>query len=150
MESELVPHQKDKEENGVGNVVTDNNNIGDLDDATIKVQKVVSRIEEGLKNEGNTVPELEINSISPERVARRKTKPKRHGLVKRELTPVRLLGDGIGGRNNKVDDPNNITNNGVKDRSSSSTSEVNIPLNIYMKRLFHSFSFSEFKPTRQF
>lgn len=118
MESELV-EQKDKEENGVENVVTDNNNIGDLDD-------VVSKIEEGPNDEGNTVPQLEINSVSPERVARRKTKPKRHGLVKRELTPVRLLGDGISGRN-KVDDPNNITNNGVKDRSSSSTSEVNIP-----------------------
>lgn len=125
--------QKDKEENGVENVVTDNNNIGDLDDTSTKVQKVVSKIEEGLKDEGNTVPQMEINSVSPERVARRKTKPKRHGLVKRELTPVRLLGDGISGRN-KVDDPNNITNNGVKDRSSSSTSEVNgIPLLLYDK-----------------
>lgn len=124
--------QKDKEENGVENVVTDNNNIGDLDDTSTKVQKVVSKIEEGLKDEGNTVPQLEINSVLPERVARRKTKPKRHGLVKRELTPVRLLGDGISGRN-KVDDPNNITNNGVKDRSSSSTSEVNIPLLLYDK-----------------
>jgi len=132
MESELV-EQKDKEENGVENVVTDNNNIGDLDDTSTKVQKVVSKIEEGLKDEGNTVPQLEINSVLPERVARRKTKPKRHGLVKRELTPVRLLGDGISGRN-KVDDPNNITNNGVKDRSSSSTSEVNgIPLLLYDK-----------------
>lgn len=126
--------QKDKEENGVENVVTDNNNIGDLDDTSTKVQKVVSKIEEGLKDEGNTVPQLEINSVSPERVARRKTKPKRHGLVKRELTPVRLLGDGISGRN-KVDDPNNITNNGVKDRSSSSTSEVNIPLLLYDKMI---------------
>lgn len=125
--------QKDKEENGVENVVTDNNNIGDLDDTSTKVQKVVSKIEEGLKDEENTVPQLEINSVLPERVARRKTKPKRHGLVKRELTPVRLLGDGISGRN-KVDDPNNITNNGVKDRSSSSTSEVNgIPLLLYDK-----------------
>lgn len=126
--------QKDKEENGVENVVTDNNNIGDLDDTSTKVQKVVSKIEEGLKDEGNTVPQMEINSVSPERVARRKTKPKRHGLVKRELTPVRLLGDGISGRN-KVDDPNNITNNGVKDRSSSSTSEVNIPLLLYDKMI---------------
>lgn len=137
--------EKDKEENGVGNVVTDNNNIGDLDDS--KVQKVVSKIEEGLKNEENTVPQLEIHSVSPERVARRKTKPKRHGLVKRELTPVRLLGDGIGGRN-KVDDPNSITNNGVKDRSSSSTSEVNIPLMIVQVLFISYLLFSEFKPTR--
>ncbi|XP_066157290.1 uncharacterized protein [Euwallacea fornicatus] len=134
MESESVRRDK-KEESSGGNVNSDN--VTDEGTMPIKVREVAGA-PEGAQSAGregsDRAPDENIEAAmtetsgAPEKVARKKPKPKRkiHGGVKRELTPIRTLGDGLGvdaARTFSESEPGEPPANG-KEHSSGSTSET--------------------------